>query len=140
MSATIAQIGKGTTFGYSTALTSPTYTAVAEVLDIKMPKHTAEPVEIMRYDSPTAFPELIPSWCKGGEFEITITYNPTVATAIFALLNVLASFQITKPDAKTWSYQGIITEFGDELPLKDKMTCSFKVAISGAPTPTAASA
>jgi len=33
-----------------------------------------------------------------------------------------------------------MTEFGDEMPLKEKMTNIFKFSVSGAPFPTASSA
>jgi hypothetical protein len=137
---TAAAIGKGTTLGYSANTSSPSYTTVAELVDIKMPKHTASPVAIMRYDSPTVFEELIAAWAKAGEFELQLVYNKLQAAALYALFNVLAAYQVTKPDGSTWSYLGIITEFGDELPLKEKMTNSCKVSISGAPTPSSASA
>jgi hypothetical protein len=141
MSATVAQIGKGTSFGYSATVGgSPTFTTVAEVTKITMPKHSAKPVEIMRYDSPTNYPEQIAGWCDSSEVEIDITYQKTVAAALFALLNVPATYLITKPDASTWTYVAIMTEFGDELPLKESMTNTLKFKISGAPTPSTTSA
>ena len=139
---TNAAIGKGTTLGFATltAGVPGAYTLVAELLDIKMPKHTGKPLTIRRYDSPSVFPELVPAWAEGGDVEFSLTYTAAQGAALWAFFNVLAGFQITKPDGKTWTYQGIITEFGDSTPLDKDMQVNIKVSVSGPPVPAATSA
>jgi Lambda phage tail tube protein, TTP len=137
---TAAAIGKGTTVGYAMPGTAPTFAGMAEIVDIKMPKHTAETIKVQRYDSPSLFPELIGGWLGAGDFEVQFVYAKAAAAPLFALLGQPQQILVTKPDTSTWTYQTIVTEFGDELPLKDKMTCTVKASISGAPVPSAASA
>lgn len=132
--ATAARIGKGTAFSIAAAGTSPTFTALAEVTDAKLPKVTASPVEIYRYDSPTLYAELIPSWLKGGDLELTLVYNKDNSTALRGYLNAACQCKVTYPDGTNgFTYQGVMTEMGEEVPLKDAMTSSFKFQVSGAP-------
>ena len=107
---------------------------VAELLDLKAPKQTASPIAIQRYDSPSLFEELIAGWCKGGSIEFSVVYNSAQAAALYAMLNTAGQIQITKPDASTIACAGIVTEFGDEIPLKEKMMNTLKFQVSGAPT------
>jgi hypothetical protein len=130
MAATVARIGKGTSVGYNATTTAGTFTSLAEVLDIKMPKTTYTPVEIERYDSPTNIPELIPGWGKGGELEISITYSAAQAAAIYGLLNTQCQMTVTSPDSNVRTYGGILTSFGDSFPLKDKMVTEATFMIS----------
>jgi hypothetical protein len=140
MSATAAVIGKGTTVGFFVGSGTPTFVTLAELLDIKMPKNTASPIKINRYDSPSFFEELIAGWADGGQLELTLTYVKANAAALYLMFNVAGQMQVTKPDTSSWTFQGIMTEFGDELPLKDKMTVTCKFSVSGLPVASSTSA
>jgi hypothetical protein len=137
--ATVARIGYGSTLSYAAPGGSPTWNAVAEVQDIKMPKHIADTIKIQRYDSPTLFAELIGGWLEAGEVEFSVTYNPAAGGPLFALLGQAQQFKIVKPDTYYWTYQAIVTEFGEPIPLKDKMMIDIKFKISGAPVPSGSS-
>ena len=137
---TVAVIGKGTTLGYCNQSSGGTFTTVAEMLDLKLPTHEASTLEVQRYDSPSLYPEMISSWNKGSKIEMKLTYNATQGAALFAMLGISGQFKVTKPDSTGWTYSGILTKFGDEAPLKEKMTNTVEFTISGAPVPTSASA
>jgi hypothetical protein len=57
--------------------------------------------------------------------------------AIFALLGTEILGKVLRPDTKGYTFQGYISEFGDEIPLKDRMTIEIKVTINGGSVMTA---
>ena len=140
MSATVGRIGKGTAVGFSnnSSTSVTTLTALAEVLDLNVPKQKAAPLKIHRYDSPSLFPELVAGWCENTDGNLKLTYNAAQGALIYPLLNTLCSFCFVKPDLNGYQYVGMLTEFGDEVPLKDKMMNVFNFAVSGAPQPITA--
>ena len=131
---TVGQIGKGTMVSYAD-VGNTTWTDLAEVVDIKAPRQTADPIEVYRYDSPSLYAELIAGWKKGGEGEITVVYGETQSAAVNALVNLPKQFKITKPGGThSLIYQGMVIDFGEEYPLKDKMVFSFKFRVTSDPT------
>jgi hypothetical protein len=80
--ATIAQIGKGSTIWYFAGSGTPTWVQAAELVVLKMPKHKANPVEVMRYDSPSNFPELIPGWCSSDPLSFEFVYSAAQGAAL----------------------------------------------------------
>jgi hypothetical protein len=140
---TAAVIGKGTTLGYNTSATAGptgTYTAIAEITDLVPPTRTATPVKVERYDSPTLEPELIPSWSEPGDVTFKLTYAKAMAATLATLYNVTASYQITKTDSSTKTVVGIMTQLGEELPLKTACQNTVKISISGSATDSTGSA
>src|SRR4051812_25608826 len=139
MSATAGQIGYGFAISHATTLAG-TYTALAEVTDIKPPKVTTENVKIQRNDSPDLFGEKIPGWKDASDCELTLVYAKTQTAAIYALQSTPLFWKFIKPDGtSTGAFYGFISEIGDETPLKDKMTNTVKITVSGAYAFTAGS-
>ena len=135
--ATKAIIGHKTSIAYG-AVPSVGYTLLAEIIGFTPPKTTVAMVDASRFDSDVTangnpIEDQITGWLKPGEYSFKAHYdkNGTQATTIRGLLGAQHSWQMTYPDAKTRSFIGVLTEYGEEVPLKDKMTLDFKVTING---------
>ena len=135
--ATKARIGFGTTFGYSTVIPAVGYTQIAEIIGITPAKPKIAKVETNRFDSNTLgttglpIEDNLPGWVDPGEWKVKFHYDHTQSGTIFGLFGVPIAFQVTKPDGKGWTAVGYISDFGDEIPLKDKMTVEVTITING---------
>lgn len=122
-----------------------TFVVVANVSDISGPSRSREAIEVTAHDSPNKYREFIKGLKDGGEVEITLNYNPGVAT--HAALDAdfeeddLRDYQVVilpgDADEHTWEFAGLITDLGDEYPTDDKMERTATFKISGKPTLTA---
>lgn len=132
------QIGYGSTIGYRVVDSGGAYTTIAELLDITPPKAKVGNVAYGRFDADAPYDDKIPGWRDTDDAEFQFVYVAAQANTIFDLLGTKLEWEITKPDDSTWTFTGFINEFGDETPLKDKMSCMVKIAVSGAPVFTPA--
>lgn len=131
---TNAKIGFGTTIGYR-AVGGTTYTNIAEITSITPAKIQVAKVNVDRFDSGTfnSLPvsDVIPGWVEPGEWEFKLNYEQAECTTLHGLVGVQKEFKVTKPDTHGYTFTGFIAEMGDEIPLKDKMETTIKVAING---------
>lgn len=132
----------GTQFARNT--TGSTYAVVANVTDISGPSREREAIEVTAHDSPDQYREFVKGLKDGGEVELTLNYDPNVAT-IQDLdddfeEDALRAYQVIlfpgTANEWTWDFDALITALGDEFPHDDKMerTCTLK--ISGKPVLT----
>jgi hypothetical protein len=120
------------------------FAVVANVTDISGPSREREAIEVTAHDSPDQYREFVKGLKDGGEVELTLNYDPGVAT-IEALdddfeEDDLRSYQVVifpgTADEYTWDFEGLITALGDEFPHDDKMERTCTVKISGKPVLT----
>lgn len=121
--------------------TPGTYQTIANVTDISGPSREREAIEVTAHDSPDQYREFVKGLKDGGEVEVTLNYDPGVAT-IEALdddfeEDDLRSYQVVifpgTADEYTWEFDALITSLGDEFPHDDKMERTCTVKISGKP-------
>ncbi len=79
----------------------------------------------------------------GGSYSFTVILDPDTDETNF--LGVSQTCTVTYPvptgltNGATWAFTGGIVEYGQELPMDDKMTAEISVSVNGAITITAAS-
>lgn len=124
--------------------TPGTFMVVANITDISGPSREREAIEVTAHDSPDQYREFVKGLKDGGEVEITLNYDPGVAS-IEALdddfeEDDLRAYQVVifpgTADEYTWDFDGLITANGDEFPHDDKMERTVTVKISGKPVLT----
>lgn len=117
------------------------YGLVANITDISGPSREREAIEVTAHDSPNAYREFVKGLKDGGEVELTINYNPGLASSValeadFEELD-LRNYQIVifpgQSPEFTWTFAGLITALGDEFPHDDKMERTVTIKISGKP-------
>jgi hypothetical protein len=131
MAATKAAIG----FGYalsSSATSGGTYAPIAEILDLKPGKKVVEKIVIQRNDSPDLFGEKIPGWKDVGDWDVKVVYDKDKRVALEAMVGVPKFWKFVRPDGtSTSAFAAFMSELGDETPLKQEMSCDFKLTVSG---------
>lgn len=122
-----AKIGKGYVFSYSG-------TVIGEILECKPGKRTQAAIEVQTNDAADLYGYKILGWCSVSDWEIkTVWYQSQYATLKgFQDAGAFAACIFTRPDGtNTTPFSGAIVEIGDDVPLKEYMTTTFKVAVSG---------
>lgn len=124
--------------------TPGTFEVVANITDIKGPSREREAIEVTAHDSPDQYREFVKGLKDGGEVEVTLNYDPGVATIEHLDDDFeeddLRAYQVVifplTADEYTWDFEGLITANGDEFPHDDKMERTVTVKISGKPVLT----
>ena len=124
--------------------TPTVYEVVANITDISGPSREREAIEVTAHDSPDQYREFVKGLKDGGEVEITLNYDPGVATIEHLDDDFeeddLRAYQVVifpaTADEYTWDFDGLITANGDEFPHDDKMERTVTVKISGKPVLT----
>jgi hypothetical protein len=128
---TLAAIGAG--FSLSSSTTSGgTYTPIAEIVDLKPGKTTVGKSEIARSDNTQIAVEKIPGWKDVSDWEGKCVYAKTYRAALEALVGVPMYWKFIRPDGtSSQAFQAFMSELGDEVPIKEFMSCDFKLTVSG---------
>jgi hypothetical protein len=115
--------------------------AVAEIVsDIPMPSITVEEVDFFSHDSDDQFGESKPGKREPGEISFDCIFIPSDPAQIAAITDMMAGTTreviITGPTAAgfTWTFNAYVKGFGGADPLKDKITISITLKITGKPT------
>jgi len=124
--------------------TPSVYEVVANITDISGPSREREAIEVTAHDSPDQYREFVKGLKDGGEVEITLNYDPGVASIEHLDDDFeeddLRAYQVVifpgTADEYTWDFDGLITANGDEFPHDDKMERTVTVKISGKPVLT----
>jgi len=128
---TAAAIGYGYVLSNSST-SGGTFTPIIEILDVKPGKLSGEKVVIQRNDSPTLFGEKIPGWKDAAEWEVKCVYEKGKRAVLDGLFMVPGFWKFVRPDGTSSSaFAGFVSELGDEVPLKEAMTCNFKITVNG---------
>ena len=127
---------------YGTTITIATNT-IEEVLSISGPNIKVDYTETSHSASTEQWRTYFPTWKDGGEVSVKcnldhdLPYQDSVLDAITAASQAAAAFVITWPDASTYAFSGIVTEWtptGDVG--ADKLEVDFKIKVSGKVTYT----
>lgn len=135
-----AGIGHGITFSIGDGASPEVFTAVADLLDGDGPGLAKDSVEITSGESASRYREYIPGLRDGGEVTFEFNLKSANLTALFTNyeLDANSNYRIVVPTpvTKTWNFAGHITALEPTYPETDRMTGSFTVKVSGAPTLT----
>jgi predicted secreted protein len=120
---------------------SGSYSAVANVSDLKGPARKRDAIEVTAHDSPNQYREFVKGLKDGGEVTATINYDPGLSShnALDADFeeDSLRSYQLVllpgDPNQHTWTYSALITDLGDSFPVDDRMEREVTFKISGRP-------
>lgn len=130
--------------GYGVGLTVTTTTAAAsigQIISISGPNASGSPAETSTLDSTSRFDTFIGTMVDPGEVTIETAYNPE-SIARQRLHEYLASqaiktFTITWGDTSVWpdteAFSAIVTGIGREIPLKDRVTSTITLKVTGDP-------
>lgn len=134
-----ADIGYDSEFAIESA-TPGTYTKVAEVVSITPPPMTRDAVDVTHMESPNEYRQFIPGLADLGEATITINFVPSATDALVTAFNAKrGNYQITFPNNVRLQFAGIVTGYTiDALSTGEKMSATFTIKATGAPTFAAA--
>lgn len=133
-------IGYGTTLSYSTNLVTPSYTALAELIDITPPKQKVKSVDFTTFSSPSDAQEFKPGLLDGGEVTLKVNYRSDSQAVVDTLVQTMVAWKtqlpITASEVTTggsWTFTGFLTDIGGAVPVDDRITSDFTIKVSGVP-------
>ena len=116
-------------------LTGTTKGAIADIIDLKLPNFNGKEIETTTMAS-TAQTFIPPVNFDNGHIELDILFNPDISWT-----NAVDVWTISFPKSPagaatpaTWAFSGFMVEYAPKAPLKDKMTATIKIKVSGAIT------
>lgn len=134
------KIGAGTSLSYSTD-NGGTYTPLAKIIGFTPAKLSVAKVPIDSFDNPTfnglPVEDQIPGWITPGTYGVKLHYLKTQFGVIRGLVGVQGSsgtttkFKIIKSDGSGYVFAGYIAELGEEIPMKEAMSCDAMLQITG---------
>jgi hypothetical protein len=135
-----AKIGAASIFSISTDNGS-TYNPVGAIIGFTPPKLTVAKVDKSAFDSPTfnSLPveQTMAGWVNQGTFGFKLYYGKTAYAALRALVGVEGTgatstkFKLQKSDGAGYVLTGFIAELGEEIPMKEAMTCDVMIQLTG---------
>lgn len=136
-------IGAGTTHSVSTDATSvedasATWINTAKIKDMSAPEESRSTSEDSYIDEESGYSEFVSGMKDAGEMSLTLKWNETDVGQV-ALNNAFESTdgdiygRITFKSGTTFTYKGVLTGRGIEIPKNETITRTYKVKISGAP-------
>jgi len=136
MAATNADTGFGVDIAKEDSPGAGTYTSVGiEINRIQPPGYSRDAIDASHTTSPDEFREYIEGMMDSGEVEIEGNFVPNASDAVVTqLLAGKAEYQITFPNAVTWTFDAFFTNYQPDAPIDDKMTFSATMKVSGKPT------
>lgn len=128
-------VGNGITIAGATSM------AIAEIIDVKLPDQKAGPINVTTMAMTNQGEVFIPpSIWDSGELELSILFNPDIVLPFNKAYEVwtitFPKTPSTATTAATWSFSGSIIEIGGKVPIKDKMSATIKIKVSGNITQT----
>lgn len=131
----------GTALARSDMASSPTFTDVANILDISGPDMSKTEIDVTAHDSPDKFMEFLGGLRDGGSVTFDINWNPAETTHTPLLSDFEddddpRDYMITYPDTSTTEFTGIVTGWSPSAPVDGKLTASVTIKVSGKPTTT----
>ena len=132
-------IGYGTVFSREDDNTADLYIALSKGTEIGNIEETREVTSNIYFDSPGGYAEKVSGLFDAGELSLTIAYEKGATVADLLRADMadpdLKSYRIVWPDANstTVTFDGLVSKVGIATPLKENVTQSFTIAISGKP-------
>jgi len=132
----------GSKLKMSDMATSPTFTEIAEIIELTPPSESRDDIDVSNMSSANATKESIAGWMDSGECSFKANWLPTNSTqdsttglraAFVSGANI--NFQILLPASiLTISFLGHLTALETELPLDAQAQISGTIKLSGAAT------
>lgn len=120
-------------------------TAIAQVTNITGPNLKRSMLDVSSHDSTGGWPEFIGGMFDSSEIKLDINYDPAGATHKNAAGGLIADFvsgtavtyalKFSDAATTTWSQTCIVSAFEPKAPMKDKLSASVTLQVSGAVTP-----
>lgn len=139
---TLAKIGWGAKFSLASAL--DVLTELSEITGIGVPQDEVDTVEATHFGSPQARREYIAGLVESGDGEFEINYVPGSATDLLVRAAIAdraqRDYMIEIPTAAgTWEITGVcvVTSYGRQIPIDDRMSATIMVKFTGAVTEAA---
>ncbi|NQY64012.1 MAG: outer capsid protein Hoc [Alteromonadaceae bacterium] len=116
-----------------------TFSDIAEILEMGDISLTRETIDTTTFDSEGGYEEFEGGLRSAGEVTIKVKYKKTDPTAVLLRsdfdADVPVNYQIAWPDADhtVVTFSGLVTNYGIATPLKESITQSFTIKISGKP-------
>lgn len=139
-----AILGKGTALMRGNGDGPPeTFTEIAEVGDVSSPEVTSDDVEVTNQQSPGGYLEHIAGLKDPGELQFDVnwlpshvTHNATTGMAADANSGLIRTWEIRFPDPAHTKvvFRARVKKFAPKAPVKDKMTASVALRVTGALT------
>lgn len=131
----------GTALARSDMASTPTFTDVANILDISGPDMTKNEIDVTAHDSPDKFMEFLGGLRDGGSVTFDINWDPAETTqqpllADFEDDDDPRDYMITYPDTSTTEFSAVVTGWSTSAPVDGKLTASVTMKVSGKPTTT----
>jgi hypothetical protein len=128
-------------FEVSDMQSTPTWTELGGVQDIKFGGLTRDKIETTNVQSPQGYKEYIGGLKDGGEISLTIEFNPSEPTHANQTNGLLAifeentphNFRVVWPDASRtiWAFAGIIVKMPPQATMNKAITADVGVQVSG---------
>lgn len=128
--------GVGTVFKRSNMMSSPTFSAIAEINSIQGPDKSRETIDVTSLDSTGGYREFIAAFRDAGQvqLEMNFTRDGYLDMNDDFEVDTLVDYQIVLPDTgnTTIDFSGLVINLGLAIPLDDKITAPVTIKISGA--------
>ena len=117
-----------------------TFVDIAQILEMGDINLTRETTDTTTFDSEGGYEEFEGGLRSAGEVTIKVKYQKTDPTAVLLRRDfdsdVPVNYQIAWPDAEHTmvTFSGLVTSYGIATPLKESITQSFTLKISGKPS------
>ena len=116
-----------------------------KIKEISFPEMSRDTSEDSYLDSAEIFKEFVAGMIDAGELSLTFKWDfgdagQTQLLAAINDANGTVMGRITFPDGVTYTYVGVVTSAGKEIPKNETITQAFKIKISGKPVEAAAAA
>ncbi|WP_306186974.1 phage tail tube protein [Streptomyces sp. MK5] len=116
------------------------FTAIANVTSVKGPEIERETYDVTAHDSLDGWREFIGGLKDGGEVTLNLNYDPREHDTLIADYADAAprNYKLVFPGTLgEWALSLILTKFGQEAPVDDKLTAEITFKVSGKPVITA---
>lgn len=128
----------GTALSRSNMQSTPTFTDVANIMDITGPGISRNTIDVTSHDSPNGYREFLGGLRDGGEVTFDINFDPAEDTHSQLITDLDAAdpidYRVEFPNGATWTISGILTGFEPGAPVDDKLTASVTIKVTGKPT------
>ena len=119
------------------AITADTWINTAKIKDMSTPEESRDTSEDAYIDDEYGYKEFVAGMKDAGEFSITLKWNQTdvgqvALSAAFEGDGTIFG-QITFKDGSKFTYFGIVTGRGLEVPKNETITRTYKIKLSGKP-------
>ena len=110
----------------------------AKIKELTFPEMSRDTSEDSYLDSAEIFKEFVAGMIDAGEMSLVLKWNiadvgQVLLMAAFESADGTVYGQIKFPDNSTYTYVGVLTGAGKEVPKNETITQSFKIKISGKP-------